>query len=180
MLVNMSAMLTGCTGRFHEIKPQSVGLPPREKPRVLLVGQVNATDPRLSEPEQAMMVHAFQLGVEKWCAEHKGLEVRKDVAATNAPASAIVLTGAITEVEKGSAAARFLVGMGAGQQRVVGDFAVNGSDGTKLWAFSARKSYLGGTGVGGMDLLKVEDLVDQLGQLVAETTDKWLRGEKIQ
>jgi hypothetical protein len=28
-------------------------------------------------------------------------------------------------------------------------------------------------------MMKIEDLVDQLGQLVAETTDKWLRGEKI-
>jgi len=28
-------------------------------------------------------------------------------------------------------------------------------------------------------MMKVEDLVDQLGQLVAETTDKWLRGAKL-
>lgn len=127
-----------------------------------------------------MLIHAFQLGVEKWCTEHKRFDFRKEVSASDGPSAVIVVNGAITEIEKGSASARFWVGMGAGQQRVQGDFAINAADGTKLTAFSARKSYLGGQGIGGWDMIKLEDLMDQLGQLVAETTDKWLRGEKIE
>ena len=41
------------------------------------------------------------------------------------------------------------------------------------------KLYLGGQGIGGWDMMKIEDLVDQLGQLAAETTDKWVRGEIV-
>lgn len=170
----------GCVGTFKEAKLQGGGPPPKERPSALAVGDIKVTDARISEPEQKMLIHAFELGLEKWCAEHKAFEFRKDVSTTNGPSSAIVLNGAITEVEKGSTAARFWVGMGAGQQRVQGTFAVNAVDGTKLTAFSARKSYLGGQGIGGWDMMKLEDLMDKLGQLVAETTDKWLRGEKIE
>lgn len=170
----------GCVGTFKELKPLSGGPPPQQRPGALAVGEINITDVRISEPEQKILIHAFQLGVEKWCTEHKTFEFRKEVTAINGGSAAIVVNGVITEIEKGSASARFWVGMGAGQQRVQGNFYVNAADGTKLTAFSARKSYLGGQGIGGWDMMKLEDLMDELGQLVAETTDKWLRGEKIE
>ncbi len=171
---------TGCVSTFKEVNPTATGQPPKEKPSILMVGEIKATDARLTETEQKVMIQSFGLGVQKWCAEHKSFEVRRDVPLTNAPANAIVLSGNITEVEKGSAAARFWVGMGAGQERVKGEFRIDSNDGQKLTSFAARKSYLGGQGIGGFDMLKIADLVDQLGQLVAETTDKWVRGEKIQ
>src|SRR3989442_14903542 len=117
-------LLTGCVSTFKEVKPLGGGPPPKEKPAVLALGDIKVTDARLSEPEQKMMIHAFQLGVEKWCAEHKPFEFRKELSSTNAPPSAIVLNGVITEIEKGSSAARFWVGMGAGQQRAVGEFVI--------------------------------------------------------
>lgn len=180
LLIAAPLLWIGCVGTFKELKPLGGGSPPREKPSILAVGEIKVADGRISEPEQKILIHAFQLGVEKWCAEHKAFEFRKDISTTDNASAAIVLNGAITEIEKGSASARFWVGMGAGQQRVQGNFSVNATDGTKLTAFSARKSYLGGQGIGGWDMMKLEDLMDQLGQLVAETTDKWLRGEKIE
>lgn len=60
-----------------------------------------------------------------------------------------------------------------------GEFQLLDNQGRELTKFKVRKSYLGGAGIGGWDMLKTEDLVKQLGELVAETTDKWLRGEKI-
>jgi hypothetical protein len=171
---------TGCVSTFKEVKPLTGGPPPKERPAALALGELKITDARLSEAERGVMVHAFQLGVEKWNAEHKSLDVLRVFPATNVPPTAIVLTGTITEVEKGSAAARFWVGMGAGQERAQGEFTLCATNGTPLTAFVARKSYLGGSGIGGWDMMKLEDLIDQLGQLVAETTDKWLRGEKIE
>ena len=180
LAVTTVALLTGCVSTFKEVKPLGGVPPPKERPTVLAFGDIKITDARITETEQKMMLLAFKIGVEKWCAEYKALEIRQDVPATNAPPSAIVLNGTITEINKGSAAKRFWVGMGAGQQRVLGEFAINAPDGTKLTAFVARKSYLGGSGIGGWDMMKVDDLVDQLGQLVAETTDRWLRGQKIE
>jgi hypothetical protein len=173
-------MLTGCVSTFKEVDSLGGGPPPKEQPTVLALGDIKITDARCSEPEQKVMLHAFQLGVEKWCAEHKALVLRRDVSATNAPPGTIVLNGTITEINKGSAAARFWVGMGAGQQRARGEFAIHALDGAKLTSFAARKSYLGGSGIGGFDMMKLDDLVDQLGQLVTETTDKWLRGQKFE
>jgi hypothetical protein len=172
-------VLTGCVSTFKEIKPLASGPPPKERPSVLMVGELQISDSRIAESEQKALGNAFQLGVEKWCTEHKAIAIRNGTGGGNLPANSIVLNGKITEIEKGSAAARFWVGMGAGQQRAQGEFVVHDADGTRLTSFTARKSYLGGLGIGGGDMMKMEDLLDQLGQLVAETTDKWLRGEKI-
>jgi hypothetical protein len=178
LLAATTVALTGCVSTFHEVKPQRAGAPPTTRPSVLVLGPLQITNARLSEPEQTVLIHAFQLGVEKWCAEHHAFEVCQ--SATNVVANAAVLSGTITEVEKGSAAARFWVGMGAGQARIQGEFELTAADGSELTAFKARKSYLGGSGIGGWDMMKFEELVTQFGQLVAETTDKWLRGEKIE
>lgn len=179
LAAGLALLSSGCVSTFKEVKPLSTGAPPTIKPTALALGEVKVSDGRLNGTEQEAMAKAFQSGVEKWCAEHRSLELLKNVELTNLPTSAILLEGNITEVEKGSAAARFWVGMGAGQQRALGDFALRDPVGTNLISFKARKSYLGGTGIGGMDMLKLEDLVDQLGQLVAETTDRWLRDGKI-
>jgi hypothetical protein len=179
LIITAAWLAAGCASTFKEVKPLTGGPAPKEKPTALALGELKITDARLTAPEQKVMTHAFQLGVEKWCAEHKKLDVLKDVPTTNLPPTVLVLNGTITEVEKGSATARILVGMGAGQERAQGEFALHAPDGTKLTAFVARKSYLGGSGIGGWDMMKLEDLIDQLGQLVAETTDKWIRGEKL-
>ena len=175
----LGCLATGCVSTFKEVKPLSVGPPPASKPTAVALGHLKITDARLSQPEQALMADAFDLGVKKWCTEHPGLEALGRSASTNLPPRAIMIEGTISEIEKGSSAARFWVGMGAGQQRVLGEFALLSPEGAKLMTFVARKSYLGGQGIGGWDMMKLEDLVSQLGQLVAETADKWLRGEKI-
>jgi len=69
--------------------------------------------------------------------------------------------------------------MGAGQARARGDFEIQAPNGAALAKFTARRSYPGGAGIGGAGLLDVEDRVARLGESVAETTQKWLRGENI-
>jgi hypothetical protein len=170
----------GCVSTFKEVKPLANGPPPAVRPSTLALGEIKVTDARLSDSEKSTMAHAFQLGVEKWCAAHTAFTFVAWSSATNtAPPESVVLTGTIHEVEKGSAAARFWVGMGAGQSRVQGEFALDSPEGKTLTRLTARKSYLGGTGIGGSDMLPVDGLVSQLGELVAESTDKWLRGEKL-
>ncbi len=180
LAAGLALLASGCVSTFKEVKPLSSGAPPAIKATAVALGELRVTDGRLTGTEQEAMAKAFQSGVEKWCAEHRSLEVLKNVDLTNLPPSAVLLEGKITEVKKGSAAARFWVGMGAGQQRALGEFALRDQVGTNIICFQARKSYLGGTGIGGMDMLKLEDLVDQLGQLVAETTDRWLRDGKFE
>jgi hypothetical protein len=171
---------TGCTSTFKEVNTLAVSPAPKEKPAVLALGEVKITDPRFSGSEQTLMLHAFQLGVEEWCAKNKSFEVQPQSALTNGPANAIVLSGNITEIEKGSAAARFWVGMGAGQARVRGEFALHAGDGAQLASFKARSSYLGGNGIGGWDMMKIQDVVGRLGEVVAEMSYKWSQGQKLE
>jgi hypothetical protein len=180
LLATMVLVGTGCSGTFKEVNTLAVSPPPKEKPAVLALGEVKITDPRFSGSEQTIMVQAFQLGVQEWCAKSKAFEVHEQNALTNGPANAIILSGTITEIEKGSAAARFWVGMGAGQERVRGEFVLHGADGTQLASFNARSSYLGGVGIGGWDTLKIQDVVGRLGEVVAEMCYKWAQGQKLE
>lgn len=176
----LGAFSAGCAGTFKEVKPTTLNAPPSSRPTALACGKVQITDARLSEEEKATMLNAFKLGMKKWSTEHKAFSFVSLASDTNAaPPQSMILNGTIHEVEKGSAAARFWVGMGAGQARVQGDFFLASSDGQTLVRFTARKSYLGGLGAGGMSMLKTDELVGQLGELTAETTDKWLKGQKI-
>ncbi len=90
------------------------------------------------------------------------------------------MVGTITEIDKGSAAMRLLVGMGAGQAKAKGEFEIHAPDGTKLTHFTARRSDLGGLGIGGAGSIDVDELVARLSETVAETTQRWARGENVQ
>lgn len=169
----------GCASTFKEVKPVTTSEPPRQRPAVLTVGKVSLSDARLSDAEKQTMLRAFHLGVESWVNKSRAFSTVKVGGQWPLPAGTMAMVGDISEVEKGSSAMRFWVGMGAGQARAQGEFQLLDNQGRELTKFKVRKSYLGGAGIGGWDMLKTEDLVKQLGELVAETTDKWLRGEKI-
>lgn len=169
----------GCAGTFKEVKPVTTSAPPAQRPAVLVIGSVTLSDRRLAEAEKQILLRAFQLGIETWAAKNHAFTAVQLGGSAPLPSSTMAVVGDIAEVEKGSAAMRFWVGMGAGQARVQGEFQLLDNQGRELTKFTARKSYLGGVGAGGWDMLKTEDLVKQLGELVAETTDKWLRGEKV-
>lgn len=162
----------GCT--FAAVKPEIASGPPPVRPKTFVVGEVRVAD-SLWEPYKPHFVR----GVTEWLKKNAGFENVVTEPGAPAPANSIVLVGTITEVEKGSAVARLLVGMGAGQAKARGDFEIRDPNGAVLVKFAARESYLGGLGMGGAGLLDMDDLVSKLGERVAKTTDRWLRGEKL-
>jgi hypothetical protein len=174
LITGIGLAVTGCRTYDH-VEPLGNSRPPPSKPTALALGEINITEAQLSPAEHAAMRNAFVAGVEGWCLEHSSLEVLKNVAVTNLPRNAILLEGAIREIEPGSSSARFWIGFGAGQARASGDFQIIDPDGTNLAAFAARKSYWGDQGVGGTSRLKIDELVRELGRLVAQKTDEWVR-----
>jgi hypothetical protein len=171
-------LAAGCAGTFHEVRTLSPGRPAAERPAVLVLGQVQIADARLSATEKELYRIKFQQGVEAWFAKTNTFE--SVLSGTNVPPRSIVLSGTINEVEKGSGAARFWVGMGAGQARVQGEFEIKDAAGQSLTRFAARRSYLGGTGIGGGDMLSMDELTFRLGQTVAESIFKWLQGQQLE
>lgn len=165
-------VLTACT--FSDITPDIAGPPPAQPPKVLVVGKVEFAD-KLWEQYKL----PFARGVADWIQRNGGFETVHAESPAVVPDGAIILSGMITEIDKGSAVARALVGMGAGQAQVKGIFEIQDAKGAVLTRFSSRESYLGGAGMGGFGLLDMDDLVKRFAETVAEGTRNWARGEKM-
>lgn len=174
-LLLVALLSAACAGTFGQVTPQTMGTPPAQPPKTLVVGAVGVSDAAWEQYRSH-----FKKGVADWVAKNGGVPSVVTGAAATPDADNLVLTGTLTEINKGSAAARFFVGMGAGQAKAKGDFELRRPDGTLLARFTVRRSYLGGVGIGGAGLLDMDELVGRLGEAVAETTVKWLRGEKVE
>lgn len=169
----LAFVASACT--FAGVKPELAAPPPATPPKTLVIGEVKMTD-ALWEPHRLQ----FRRSIEEWFKRNGGFESVLAERPAQVPADSIVLLSSITEVDKGSAALRWIVGMGAGQAKVKGDFEIQSPAGATLAKFSAQESYLGGAGIGGAGFLDMDDLFRRFAETVAETTRKWARGEKIE
>jgi hypothetical protein len=91
----------------------------------------------------------------------------------------VLVTGQVTEVQKGNKALRLLVGFGAGAASASGVFELSDDDDTTLARFTSSKGYAGGAGIGGFDLVDIDDLMQQLGKETADTIIRWTKGESL-
>ena len=179
--------LTGCAGTFGEVKPLAGGAgvtsagKPGQGATKLILGEIKIADARIEKIEGEVFARSLRKGIIEWSLAHHAFQSVSELAPDTllAPGS-LVLNATITEVEKGSLALRLLVGMGAGQSRLVGDFRFSDESGKNLGGFTARRSYLGGAGAGGGDVISIEELFVRLGEEVAESTQKWVNGEKFE
>ncbi len=92
----------------------------------------------------------------------------------------VVVTGAITHVDKGNKALRFLIGFGAGSTSVTGNFEIKDATGNTLAKFATKKAYGGGAGIGGVDFLDMDELTEKLGVETANVLIRWSKGEPLQ
>ncbi len=178
-LAMLPVLGAGCAGTFHEVRVLSPGMAPAERPQVLVLGNVEVTDTNVTATDKEVYRLKFQAGVEGWFGKTNIFE-SVVLSGTNAIPNSIILSGTITEVNKGSEAERFWVGMGAGQARVQGEFEIKDAAGQSLTRFAARRSYLGGVGIGGAGMIGMDELTSRLGVTVAETVAKWVRGQKVE
>ena len=97
-----------------------------------------------------------------------------------APPSSITVTGKLTEIDKGSTAARWIIGFGAGRAKARGVFEIKDLSGALLVKFESRKAYSGGAGMGGANFLDMDDLAIELGEETANSIVRWTRGEPLE
>ena len=178
-LALLPILAAGCAGTFHEARTLSSGQLPAERPTVLVVGEVEITDTNITATDKEVYRLKFQDGLKQWFDKTNTFQ-SVVFSSTNTATNSITLSGTITEVNKGSEAARFLVGMGAGQERIQGEFVIKDPAGQTLIQFTERKSYLGGWGIGGADFLSLDQLTFRYGEAVAENISKWLHGQKLE
>ncbi len=161
-----------CT--FKSVEPGFVQAPP-QKYSIVAVGDIVVED-KLWEP----LGRHFRRGFTQRLAEGKAFDSVQDPAPPTTTESTVLVVGSITEVDKGSAAARWIIGFGAGRARVGGTFGFRYSGGRTLVKFSGTESYAGGAGIGGAGFLDIEDLIQRFGETVADRLIAWSRGEKIE
>jgi hypothetical protein len=162
--------MVGCT--FTQVRPEHTAAPAYPY-GALTVGAITAADPRW-EP---LLPH-FRHGLLRAIRQRHAFTTVLDAPHGASVDTSVVLSGRIWEVEKGSEALRWLVGLGAGRARVQGHFTLSTASGTSLATFNARASYAGGFGLGGRGLLDMEDLMRRLGETVATQTIHWARGSQ--
>lgn len=161
--------------------------PPSEPPKyVLLLGQIDSPQDRdRADYKASWWQHqpAFETGVRDWLTRNRPdwtfavLDDRRPLSQL-APGN-VVLTGRITTITYGIPALRTLVGMGAGQERVSGDFEVRTFDGRVMAKFHAREAYLGGFGIGGFDFIDMNTLVRRFAETTAENATEAVAPKKM-
>ncbi len=171
-LLFVASVLAGCT--FAGVQPQIAAAPPPKPPKTLILADLQIKD-------ELWTAHRIQYrrSIEAWIEHNGGFESVLTERPAAPPDDAVLLVGTLTEVDKGSTALRWIVGFGAGQAKIKGDFEIQSPAGTTLARFSVRESYLGGAGIGGAGFLDMDDLMRRFSETVAETAVKWARGEKI-
>jgi hypothetical protein len=96
---------------------------------------------------------------------------------TAVPPNAIVLSGNITTVDKGSKVERLIIGFGLGAAHIEGQFQIADASGAVLAQFTNAKSYAGGAGIGGADFFDMDDLMEKFGADTADAVIAWSKGE---
>jgi hypothetical protein len=162
------AALTGCTGSRVQAKQLTK---PSETYSAIVVDQLQFKD-KLWE----YLGPHFQRGLVDSLNQQKAFPSVIAPLPQQIPPSAVILRSSIVEVDKGNAALRFIVGFGAGQQKVAGNFQISNAQGLQLAEFDADESYAGGLGIGGAGFLDMEDLMKKFGENVALRVGRWSKG----
>ena len=169
-----ATLVSGCTFAGIEADPPWGRAAPPHNPRFIVLGHVQAADPAW-EPYR----EHFADGFADWFKRNPGVPDAIRDRAVRFPEDAVILMGTITDIDEGNSAVRWLIGMGAGQARVKGQFQIVDAAGRVLTRFNARESYLGGAGIGGPGFLNTEDLVRRFSERVAKVTRRWASGEPL-
>ena len=171
-VVAIVVLLGACT--TTTITPELVRPAPEQKIDTVVVADLTSADERLN-----LYIPHLRQGL---VARLREADFREVIAgsASPAPPAAIVISGTLTEIDKGSTAARWIIGFGAGRAIARGTFEIKDAGGATLARFESRKAYSGGAGLGGANLLDMDDLVRKLGEETANSLIRWSNGEPLE
>jgi hypothetical protein len=169
-----AALLSAAACTTVTVTPQGAmpAAPVMQTYRAVAVGAID-----VKQPEFAYLGPSFREGLVRRLNELKAFDTVIDNPATPPAPGTLMVTATVTEVDKGDAVLRFMIGMGAGSEHVAAAIAIKGNDGIALGAFDVRKGYAGGAGIGGASFIDIEDLVKQVGEQAAQSLVDWSQGK---
>ena len=166
-------LLGACT--TTTITPQLVLPAPEKKIDTVIVAELSSDDELLE-----LYIPHLRQGLVARLREAEAFQEVIVGSASPTPATAVVVSGKLTEIDKGSTAARWIIGFGAGRAIARGTFEIKDAGGATLARFESRKAYSGGAGIGGADFLDMDDLVQKLGEETANSLIRWSQGEPLE
>ena len=172
-VVAIVVLLGACT--TTTITPELVQPAPEQKIDTVVVAELTSEDELLE-----LYIPHLRQGLVARLREAEDLREVIVGSASPAPPAAIVVSGKLTEIDKGSTAARWIIGFGAGRAIARATFEIKDAGGVTLARFESRKAYSGGAGIGGANLLDMDDLVRKLGEETANSLIRWSNGEPLE
>jgi len=172
LLLVVGIFLPSCT--TTTITPEFVQAPTRDYDKVV-ISDIGVAD----ELWEARLPYLRRALVAKLREDEKFAEVI-DPAPNPVPKDAIVISGKVTEFDKGDKALRFIIGFGAGRAKAAGLFSIHDAQGMILAQFESRKAYSGGAGIGGFDMIDMDELMQKLGEETAQSIIRWAKGEPLE
>jgi hypothetical protein len=173
VLIAGPSVLAGCTGTtvLPSVPHQDVV----KKYNTVAVGEITGSDE---------LWHNYTIEIHRalaaQLASSKSFAQVLDPVPMPLATDALVINGHITEVDKGSAAARWIVGFGAGRAHMTAEFELKDANGNRLGTYSVRKTYAGGAGIGGPGFLDMDDLAQKLGQAAGDSLANWVTTGKLE
>lgn len=166
------AWLAGCAATW--VEKVTPGEPPAT-PSAVYVEAVRAGD-ELWQSHAIRMRRALTAELRRL----NGFPEVFDTLPESPPAGLLIVSAALTELDKGNVAARWLIGFGAGRARTAADIALLDDSRQSVARFTVAKTYAGGSGLGGANFLDVDDLVDQLGVAAGTSITNWVKTRKLE
>jgi hypothetical protein len=168
-----SLAVSGCTGTT--VLPSVAHQDAVKKYSTVAVGDITGSDE---------LWHNYAIEIHRALAteltESKSFSQVQDPAPRPPSIDALVISGHITDVDKGSAAARWIVGFGAGRAHMTAEFELKDGGGNRIGTYSVRKTYAGGAGIGGPGFLDMDDLAGKLGKAAGESLANWEKTGKLE
>lgn len=155
-LVLLTAV-AGCTTQrlnLAEIKPAP------QRYSTVVMGEISA-----AKPELESLTGFFRSSFIEQMTE-EGIKVLTE-APEEPVQDSFVFSGELVEIDTGNAAARIIVGFGAGAQKLFGKFELHAPDGTLLTTWESREKYGGGAGIGGTAAIGLEEFSQKYGKHTA-------------
>jgi len=166
-----ASILLACTSTSFDYKDVK---PPPKKYNSVLVGDIEAADPKTKN-----LAPYFRAALIEQLRKEKGLSTVIDDPKAAANENTFVVVGKLTEMDLGSAAARIIIGFGAGSQDLKGEFEMRSHEGATLAKYSGSESYAGGAGIGGFGSIALEELAQKFGTSTGAAMARWARGEPL-
>jgi hypothetical protein len=165
------SLVTGCT--TTTIRP-IMAEKPAQTYSVVALGDIAVPDETAK-----LYVAFFRRGFSSQLKTLKGIDAVLDPAPGELPPTAILVSGQIVKVDRGNAALRWIIGFGAGRERTSGRFEIHDAQGRIVAQFDGAKAYSGGLGIGGANLVDMEDLMEKFGVETANAVWHWSNGQSL-